>query len=295
MTQRNRKSSSKRKRSGPTARNSQALAVRSPKKSLRAELALLREVAVAAEGAIRVTPDASDRLVRFDLEILMRGSNSLKAMMVLLEQGYWEHAVAIVRQLFELLVNMEHLAQQEDREAGALLFARYGMLQMIQAHHRRLTYEKDTGRQVDEELFAQLGWWLENEFTDFRAKTKNDSVKWVSSWCRQTALDLAKASSDSMRVNQYNILYRVWSEEVHAAPGALISNMFRDVEDGWVERTVSENERRSREAAFLGVAFFLALWMQLPHVEKSVQRIQGWLQQMSRAYGGPDLPDPPSV
>ncbi|MFJ8935369.1 DUF5677 domain-containing protein [Streptomyces sp. NPDC102365] len=292
-----RKPKKDRRKSGATgSRNPQAHLVRSPKTALKPLLALMREVAVTGERTLWATPDPTDRMVRFDTQILLRGTNSVKAVGVLLENGYWEHAVGVVRQLFELLVNMEYLAKQESRLDGMLLFARYGMLQMILAQHRRMSYDKDTGRPIDDEFFTQLEWHMQNDFTDFRANTKDGSVKWVSSWCRRTTFDLAAASSDPMRKHQYNILYRVWSEEAHAAPGALISNIFQDSDDDdWVEKTVAENEHRSRDAGIFAVTFFLALWVQLPHIESSVTQIQGWLQALSDMHGGPQLPLPPKA
>jgi len=277
------------------SRNPQTQRARSPKSSLRPLLKLISDVAIGAEKSILATPHPEDPIVRFDVEILMCGANSVKAVRALLEKGFWEHAVGVVRQVFELLVNMEYLAKQESREDTTMLFARFGLLQMILARLRRMSYEEDKGRPIDDKLFAELERHLQNDFVDFRANTKNGSVKWVSSWCRKTTSQLADASTDPMRPHHYNILYRVWSEEAHAAPGALVANMFRDDEDGWVEQAVAENERRSRDAGAFAVIFFLALWTQLPHVDKSVTQIHGWLQELSTMGGGPELPTPPVV
>jgi hypothetical protein len=250
-------------------------------------------VAIAAEQSILSTPHPDDPVVRFDIEIVMRGANSMKAVRALLEKGFWEHAVGVVRQVFELLVNMEYLAKQGRREDATLQFARFGLLQMVLAQLRRMSYEKGKGRPVDDKLFTELEQHLANDFTEFQANTKDGSVKWVSSWCRKTTAQLADASADPMRPHHYNILYRVWSEEAHAAPGALIASMFRDDQDGWVEEAVAENESRSRDAGAFALIFFLALWTQLPHVNKSVQQIHGWLQELSRMGGGRELPPPP--
>ncbi|MFB7111739.1 DUF5677 domain-containing protein [Streptomyces sp. NPDC056291] len=291
---RGRKPKKDRRKSGATgSRNPQAQRVRSPERSLKPLLELFHDVTVSAEKTIASTPHSGDLRVRFDVEILMRGSNSVKAVRALLERGFWEHAVGVVRQLFELLVNMEYLAKQESRDDAALLFARFGMLQMILARLRRMAYEEEKGRPVDAELRADLEQHLQNEFTDFRANSRDGSVKWVSSWCRRTTSNLAEASSNPMRKHHYNVLYRVWSEEAHAAPGALIANMFRDAEDGWLEQAVAENEKRSRDAGACAIMFFLALWTQLPHVDKSAEQIHGWLQRLSTMGGGPVLPPLP--
>ncbi|MEV0441042.1 DUF5677 domain-containing protein [Streptomyces spectabilis] len=250
----------------------------------------MSDVAIAAEQAIMSTPRADDPAVRFDAEILLRGANSVKAVRALLEKGFWEHAVGVVRQMFELLVNMEHLARQDDRGEATLLFARFGVLQKMTAQTRRISYEKEKGRATDDNLLKTLERHLTRDFTDFRAKTKDGSVKWVQSWCRKTTAQLADESNDPMRPHHYNILYRVWSEEAHAAPGALVSNMFRDLEEGWFEKAMAENEIRSRDTGMFAIIFFLLLWTQLPNVNKSRHQIDGWLRELNTMGGGPDLP-----
>jgi hypothetical protein len=64
----------------------------------------------------------------FDVGILLRASNALKAIRVLCAERYWEFAVATVRQLFELVINMEQLAAQPDREEAIFRHAKYGLL-----------------------------------------------------------------------------------------------------------------------------------------------------------------------
>lgn len=80
--------------------NPRVLFTRSPEKFLRPSLELLSEVAIAAPLAINSADGSGDRLVEFDIHVLNRGANSMKAVRVLLEQGYWEYAVGVVRQLF---------------------------------------------------------------------------------------------------------------------------------------------------------------------------------------------------
>lgn len=60
--------------------------------------------------------DSDDPLVRFDRGILLRAVNALKAARLLLEAVHWEFAAAPARQLFDLVVNIEHLNTQGDRE-----------------------------------------------------------------------------------------------------------------------------------------------------------------------------------
>ncbi|MFF4709321.1 DUF5677 domain-containing protein [Streptomyces sp. NPDC001288] len=275
------------------AGNPQVRHTASPKGRLSPFFELLGEIAAAAERAIQSTPHPSDQLVRFDIEILMRGANSVKAVRALLEQGHWEHAVGVTRQLFELLVNMEYLGTMADRRQGTLLFARFGMLQMLLAQQRRAAYERDKGHPLDAELAAMVEHHLANDFTVFRANTKDGSVKWVSSWCRRNTSQLADASADPMRPHQYNLLYRVWSEQAHATPGALIADLFREADEGWIERTIAENDRSSIDTITFTVMFFLRLWLELPHVQVSHERVAGWLSKLSTMNGGPDLPSRP--
>ncbi|WP_031142191.1 DUF5677 domain-containing protein [Streptomyces xanthophaeus] len=266
----------------------------SPKGRLGPFFKLLGEIAVAAEQTAQSTPNAADQLVRFDIEILMRGANSMKAVRTLLEQGHWEPAVGVTRQLFELLVNMEYLSAMEDRGEGTLLFARFGLLQMLLAQQRKAAYQQEKGHSVDAQLVAMVDRHLANDFSDFQGKPKADgSVRWVPSWCRKDTAELAKLSSDPMRAHQYNILFRLWSEQAHAAPGALIANMFRGTEEAWVEQAVTENDQSSVEAVLFAAMFFLRLWLELPNVPASPGRVARWLRELSALSGGPNLPPRP--
>ncbi|MGW8487452.1 DUF5677 domain-containing protein [Streptomyces sp. NPDC055886] len=227
--------------------------------------------------------------MRFDTQILLRGANSLKAVRVLLEYGYWEYAAGVTRQIFELLVSMEHLGRMESRAEGTDLFARYGVLQFLLEQKRRITYDIDMGRPHDVEGLAMVERALQPDFDDFRANTKNGSVKYVDSWCRRTTADLAMASEDPMRIHQYKTLYRVWSQEVHATPGALVRDLFRSDEADWITDAIAENERSSKDTISFAIMLFLRLWMELPHVGQDPARVHGWLVELNRLNGGPEL------
>ena len=189
---------------------------------------------------------------------------------------------------------MEHLGAMEDRGEGTLLFARFGLLQMLLAQQRMGAYEQEKGHAVDAQLAATVDHHLANDCSDLQGTPRADgSVRWVSSSCRTDTAQLAKLSSDPMRSHQYNLLYRVWSEQAHAAPGGLIANMFRDSEEGWVERAISENDQSSINAITFTVMFFLRLWLELPNVPVSSERVAKWLGELSALHGGPDLPPRP--
>jgi hypothetical protein len=280
-----------RRRSGATgSRNPQVQHAPSPKARLAKLFKLMGQVTEAAQKAVLSTPDATEPVVRFDIEVLLRGANSVKAVRVLLEQGHWEHAVGITRQLFELLVNMEYLGKQSDRGEATLRFARFGLLQFVLAEQRKIEYDQGKGRPIDPAKAALVDHHLMNDFTDFQAKPKPDgSVRWVDSWCRQKVQYLAEQSGDPMRVHQYEILFRVWSEEAHATPGALIKSLFRDNDDGWVDRAIAENDQWSKDTLCFTLMFFMRLWLELPHVSKDVQQIDGWLRALTTHYGAPEL------
>ena len=64
----------------------------------------------------------------FDAGMLSRGSNALKSVRLLCEQAHWEFAAGVVRQLFELVLNMEYLGTLPDRDAAIFRYAKYGLL-----------------------------------------------------------------------------------------------------------------------------------------------------------------------
>ncbi|MFJ9101113.1 DUF5677 domain-containing protein [Streptomyces sp. NPDC102405] len=293
-TSRKRKSQQRKRPGAQMSGNPQVERVSSPRGRLRPFFKLMEDVTSAADRTVLETPDVENQLTRFDAEILVRGINSVKAVRSLLEHGHWEHAVGVTRQLFELLVNMEYLGTVEDRGEATLLFARFGLLQFLLAEERRFAYNREKGHPVNDQMAAMVDDHLKNEFNDFQAKPRADgSVRWVSSWCRKDTAELARLSDDPMRTYHYNILYRVWSEQAHAAPGALIKNMFRDNDNGWVEQAVAETDRSSRDTIAFTLMFFLRLWVVLPHVEASHERVAVWLGKLSVLNGGPGLPPRP--
>uniref|UniRef100_A0AAU2VL42 DUF5677 domain-containing protein n=1 Tax=Streptomyces sp. NBC_00008 TaxID=2903610 RepID=A0AAU2VL42_9ACTN len=252
---------------------------------------LLQEVTATSDRLILSTPDAPDRLVRFDTEILVRGINSVKSVNLLLEGGHWEHASGIIRQLFELLVNMEYLGKQPDRLEATLLYCRFGLLQLVREQHRHCTYSRDTGRLVDQEHLAFLEKLLDEAFDDFQgAPTADGSVRWVGSWSRKTARALADLSDDTMRPHQYDHLFTSWSEQAHAAPRSLIDNVFRDAGEGWVSEVMESDTRKVIEAANLTVAMFVALWGELPHaVPLPPEKALVWMRTMMQFIAAPEF------
>src|SRR6266566_2805132 len=141
-----------RKRRPPPDRRMQRVAA--PKTRLRSLFALLHDVITSADRTLLITENVDEPLVRFDVAMLQRGINALKAVRLLTEHGHWEFAAAATRQLYELVVNMEYLGEQPDRDEAAFRYAKFGLLQTVQAEHRTALYNEKTGRPVEEQRLA---------------------------------------------------------------------------------------------------------------------------------------------
>lgn len=62
----------------------------------------------------------------------------MKSTRLLLEHAHWETAAGPVRPLFELLVNLEHVAAEPDREAAVFRYAKFGLLQAVRRQRTQL-------------------------------------------------------------------------------------------------------------------------------------------------------------
>jgi hypothetical protein len=267
--------------------------VRPPKARLKALLKLLVDVPKAAEGAIRTIEvpeeEAEKHLVMFDASILLRASNALKAVRLLCEEAHWEFAAPILRQLFELVINMEYLSSQPDREAAIFRHSKYGLLQEVRHQYLTLLYDQKTGREIDTQRLAILGQMLEQTFPEFRRVNAKGTVHWLPSWSGHKARTLAEQSKHRLRVNQYDLLFSAWSEQAHAAPAALMENMFpRGLS---AEEIVASDDVEIVQTVMLAVTLFLEIWVLLPHVPQAdaTQRLK-WTDAMieeARKHGAP--------
>jgi hypothetical protein len=251
------------------------------------------EVSRTAEGAMLTIPVPPDepqkRLVMFDCGVLLRASNALKAIRLLCEEAHWEFAAPILRQLFELAINMEFLATQPDREAAIFQYSKYGLLQMVRDQHATLLYDQKTGRSIDSERLQALEQMLAQSFPEFRSVGSNGKVHWKPSWSGHSARYLAERSKHPLRADQYKLLFSTWSEEAHAAPAALLVNMFpRGLP---AEQIVSSDDAEAIQAVTMATSYFFELWILLPNVPQldPVQRLQ-WTNTMiaeARKHGAP--------
>jgi hypothetical protein len=262
-----------------------------PKTRLKDLFATMTAVTSAGDRALAQTPGEGDELVRFDAEVLTRGVNAVKSARLLLENAHWESAAGPLRQLFELQVNMEHIAAQPDREQAVFRYAKFGLLQMVRSQRKALAYEQATGRPVDQARVARLDGLLEHTFPEFRRVTAKGRVVWDGSWCGKNIKALAEGSDNALREAQYEQLFVLWSEQVHAAPAALMGGIFPSGATGDVADIIALDDRRVAETGSMAVTLFAELWRTLPTVatlEDSILR--EWIAALIRqglALGAP--------
>lgn len=240
-----------------------------PSKDIRAVVLLLEEVYEEAQDAARRSfPNEYSPLFNFDQGVLVRGINTLKSVHILVDNGHWEMAHSLLRQLLELVANMEFLNSMPDRSTATLQYVKYGLLQKTAEQILTMKYEEKTGRAVDTIRLAQLEAFRSGQsFDSFKANTKNGSLKFVDSWCRRNMKELCEASKNSMRMSQYELLYSPWSEQVHGAPGALINSMMQKPEPGWEQLVMDTDGVRIHEVVGMAVSLFAELRLYLPHIE----------------------------
>jgi hypothetical protein len=256
-----------------------------PRKKLKALFELVIDVCRTAEHALftmSVQDPARKQFVQFDGTFLIRGSNALKAIRLLCEEAHWEFAASAVRQLFELVLNAEHIARDPDREAAMLRYAKFGLLQMVREQQATLTYERVTGRSIDLERLRVLDSMLERSFPEFRHVGSTGHVTWDKTWSGLDARRLAALSPRRIRPHQYTLLFSTWSEQAHAAPGALIDDLMRNQID--VDRILATDEVRIAETIGTAVSLFLELWALLPNVPAvNAQQQHAWLSSLVKS------------
>lgn len=267
--------------------------VKGPETRLKPMFELLVEVSRTAEEAILAVEipeqEGEKRLLMFDVGVLLRGSNALKAARALCGAAHWEFAAPILRQLFELAINMEHLARQPDREAAIFRYSKYALFQGVRHQHRTLLYEQKTGRPIDTQRLSVLEQMLDQTFPEFRWVDDKGKLHQKPSWSGHDARYLAEKSKHPLRADQYDLLFSTWSEQAHAAPAALIDNMFpRGLP---AEQIVASDDAEIIQTVTMAITFFLELWMLLPNVPQvdPAQRLE-WTNKMideARKHGAP--------
>lgn len=251
-------------------------------KRLSTSFKVIDEVTAAADAAIGRVEGPASATHQFDLALYLRGVNALKAVRLLTGEAHWEIAAGPARQLFELVLAAEELNRAADREHAAARFAAFGLLQETRAALARLEYDAGTGRPVDAERGAFLVSLLEGAvFAEFRSIKNDGSVRWATTWAGKTARQLAASSSMPIRKHQYELLFSAWSEDAHAAPGALVDAIFRSADQDWVQKVVAEDERNVAEVNLMSMMLFFELIGLLPDApDLGADRVLTWLNRV---------------
>jgi hypothetical protein len=250
---------------------------------MKSFFAVVFKICAAADDILATTPRPSDedeaRLLVFDACILTRGINALKSAGLLCEEAHWEFAAGAVRQLFELVVNMEHLATYDDRMDGTFRYAKYGLMQWYERERDELAYGKRTGRSINEERLLALEVALENTFPEFRSRSANGKLARRKSWSGRPVHKLAEESPNEFRPHHYDLLFTPYSEEAHAAPSVLISAMFPGSRTP--DEFMASDSVRIVETLMMGVNFFFELWALLPHVPQvPAEQQHAWISTL---------------
>lgn len=218
----------------------------------------------AHDAARRSWPAAPSHAYDFDAAILARGINALKGIRALVELGHWELAQGVLRQLFELVVNIEYLHHQPDRAEAMRRYVKFGVLEKLEARRDEMAYDKDAGHPVDLVKLEALEKYLAgSEFDEFR----NKKGGFVGSWASRKIWEMCEASPREMRRHQYKLLYSAWSEHAHATPGALVDTILRASGPGWMEQVMADDEAHIQESVRMAVALFVELRMHLPAID----------------------------
>ncbi len=255
-----------------------------PAKKLKPLLSLVEEVCASVDSALLAVGPAQVGYDNFDRAILIRAMNLLKASRMLANQLHWEVAASCARQMFELVINMEALGSMPDREQASFQYALFGLLQQTRAKVLEHDYAAATGRPVDAEHAARMVALLEGpHFDQFKGKPKaNGDINWAKSWNKKSAWDMADASSNKIRVAQYRQLFSAWSEETHAAPGALIDSMFRAGKPGWADEVLNNDLKETAQILSIELMLFFELWMLLVNVPAPVEStFNSWCEKLN--------------
>jgi len=254
----------------------------------------LKDAAAAGDEVLSQPVSAGDDLARFDRGILLRGVNALKSARLLLEAAHWEFASGPARQLFELVVNVEHINAQADRERAAFRFTKFGLLQTLRAQLQEADYERSTGRPVDEKRVDVMERMLATGYDEFRIGAKKQ--RFASSWSGKTTRELAEASpAQPLRRAQYQLLFVAWSEQLHAAPASLMEAFFPRHVDA-IDEMVAEDDKRVAETGAMCATLFVELWRQLQTVlGLDVTRVLRWQTSLAAEASALGAPDPKPV
>jgi hypothetical protein len=146
---------------------------------MRRELAgmfhVLDDVIQETRSALLAEPWPESDEARFDRAVLARALNILEAEQILLPVAHWEAASGLARQLFELLVNVGEIGRHDDPAEARLRYGKFGILQEARDRLRRVEYDRETGRQGNDQFEAELDSLLASpDFEEF----KQPNARW---------------------------------------------------------------------------------------------------------------------
>ena len=247
---------------------------------LRTSFRILRDVARTADDTLRGAAIVDRPVERIQVGVFVRGINAVKSTRLLSEESQWEFAAAAVRQVFELVINMEHLLKQPDVEAAAFRYAKFGCFKSCAVRTRTLcTRRRRVGRSILTTL-RHSNTCSDNAFGEFRAVTKKGKVVWANSWCGMTVRGLADASTHSLRSHQYVILFSSWSEQTHGSPSTILADIVGDRGSSFEELLASDEPRVGATAA-MAVVLFTELWRMLPAIPSPPEeKSEGWQRDL---------------
>lgn len=266
-----------------------------PRQRMRKTFRILREVidaATAAALALRYSK-ADAASVQLEVAVFGRGLNALKAVRLLCENSHWEFASTAVRQLFELVLNMEQVDIAADRQKALGLYERYGLLQMLREEVLNLEYDEKTGRPVDAERLDQGRALLDTPmFEEFKKPNKDGPAAWQPSWSGKNTWQMAQASPMPMRVDQYRHVFSSWSEQTHGTPSVVLKSFLYG---GDVAEVVARDEVHIAETVASAVTHFLELWALLPTVPApTADEVRRWSEALlaeAKTYGARPTPE----
>lgn len=223
---------------------------------------LVRE---ARKVALSANPDTE--LGRFDRGVFERCISVIHAAQVLVSAGHWETATSPVRQLYEIVLNMEHLNTYPDRELAAIKFIRFGSLQEALATLANLEYEHERGEQIQLKRVLDIRQALEGEtYAEFRAKPRRDgSPQWRQNWCGKNIAELARESTNRLHHVNYKLLYSAWSEQTHGSPGALLPRVMDSIYPNRIDPNRDEAGAEMR-VILMSMVLFREVWTLLPGI-----------------------------
>lgn len=273
--------SKKKKRRSPKPRDSSSSKVQVVHSSPETKriVKILGEIDKEAHAALqRSYPGGASRDFLFDAAILVRGINALKGIRVLVESGHWELAQGVLRQLFELVVNIEYLHHQNDRFEAMERFVRFGLVEKLEARLNEISYDQQRGHAFEQSEIDQINSYLSSsEFDVFRNKRGD----FITNWASRKLKEMCDASPLRIRQHQYELLYSAWSEHAHATPGALIDSILGNTEPDWIENVMANDETRIRESVGMGAALFVELRTYLPCIEPiAPETTESWLERL---------------